>query len=29
MPGFKSLLSEDQIWDVLAYVCEAFHQGFE
>ena len=29
MPAFKGLLSEDQIWDVLAYVCGAFHRGFE
>lgn len=29
MPAFKTLLSEDQIWDVLAYVCAAFHLGFE
>ena len=29
MPAFKTLLSDDQIWDVLAYVCGAFHEGFE
>ena len=29
MPAFKTLLSEEQIWDVLAYVCAVFHQGFE
>ncbi len=29
MPAFKTLLSEDQRWDVLAYVHTAFHQGFK
>ncbi len=29
MPAFKTLLSENQIWDVLAYVCAAFHGGFK
>ena len=29
MPAFNALLSEGQIWDVLAYVCRAFHGGFE
>ena len=29
MPAFKTLLSEDERWDVLAYVCAAFHRGFE
>ena len=29
MPAFNTLLSEDQIWDVLAYVCGLFHGGFE
>ena len=29
MPAFNTLLSEDQMWDVLAYVCVAFHLGFE
>ena len=29
MPAFKTLLSEDERWDVLAYLCDAFHQGFE
>ena len=29
MPAFNTLLSEDQIWDVLAYVCAEFHMGFQ
>jgi mono/diheme cytochrome c family protein len=28
MPAFKAVLSEDQRWDVLAYVHAAFHKGF-
>jgi mono/diheme cytochrome c family protein len=28
MPAFKTVLSEDQRWDVLAYVHAAFHKGF-
>jgi mono/diheme cytochrome c family protein len=28
MPAFKSVLSEDQRWDVLAYVHAKFHEGF-
>ena len=29
MPAFKTVMSEDQIWDVLAYLCAEFHGGFE
>jgi mono/diheme cytochrome c family protein len=29
MPAFKSVLSEDQRWDVLAYVHAQFHKGFK
>jgi mono/diheme cytochrome c family protein len=28
MPAFKTVLSEDQRWDVLAYVHAKFHDGF-
>jgi Cu/Ag efflux protein CusF len=28
MPAFKTVLSEDQRWDVLAYVHVTFHGGF-
>jgi mono/diheme cytochrome c family protein len=28
MPAFKTVLSADQRWDVLAYVHAAFHKGF-
>ena len=28
MPAFKAVLSEDQRWDVLAYVHTEFHKGF-
>lgn len=28
MPAFKHRLSESEIWSVLAYVHQAFHQGF-
>jgi mono/diheme cytochrome c family protein len=28
MPAFKTVLSEDQRWDVLAYVHAKFHRGF-
>ena len=28
MPAFKHVLSDDQRWDVLAYVHAQFHQGF-
>ena len=28
MPAYKTVLSEDQRWDVLAYVHAQFHQGF-
>jgi mono/diheme cytochrome c family protein len=28
MPAFKSVLSEEQRWDVLAYVHAQFHKGF-
>ncbi len=28
MPAFKSLLSEDDRWDVLSYVHAEFHKGF-
>ena len=28
MPAYKSILSEDQRWDVLAYVHAQFHKGF-
>jgi Cu/Ag efflux protein CusF len=28
MPAFKYVLSEDQRWDVLAYVHAEFHKGF-
>jgi mono/diheme cytochrome c family protein len=28
MPAFKAVLSEDQRWDVLAYVHAEFHKGF-
>jgi mono/diheme cytochrome c family protein len=28
MPAFKTVLSEDQRWDVLAYVHATFHRGF-
>jgi len=28
MPAFKAVLTEDQRWDVLAYVHAAFHKGF-
>jgi mono/diheme cytochrome c family protein len=28
MPAFKTVLSEDQRWDVLAYVHAKFHEGF-
>jgi mono/diheme cytochrome c family protein len=29
MPAFKHVLSEDQRWDVLAYVHAEFHKGFQ
>ena len=29
MPAFKTVLSEDQRWDVLAYVHDQFHKGFK
>ncbi len=29
MPAFKTVLSEDQRWDVLAYVHAEFHKGFK
>ena len=29
MPAFKTLLSDDEIWDVLAYICAEFHLGFQ
>ncbi len=29
MPPFKTFLSEDQRWDVLAYVHARFHKGFK
>jgi mono/diheme cytochrome c family protein len=29
MPAFKAVLSEDQRWDVLAYVHAEFHKGFQ
>jgi mono/diheme cytochrome c family protein len=29
MPAFKTVLSEDQRWDVLAYVHTQFHKGFK
>ena len=29
MPAFKTVLSEGQRWDVLAYVHEQFHRGFK
>ena len=29
MPSFKTVLSEDQRWDVLAYVHSQFHHGFK
>ena len=28
MPAYKTVLSEDQRWDVLAYVHAKFHKGF-
>jgi Cu/Ag efflux protein CusF len=28
MPAFKTVLTEDQRWDVLAYVHAQFHRGF-
>jgi Cu/Ag efflux protein CusF len=28
MPAYKTVLSEDQRWDVLAYVHAQFHKGF-
>jgi mono/diheme cytochrome c family protein len=28
MPAFKTVLSEDQRWDVLAYAHAQFHKGF-
>lgn len=28
MPALKTVLNEDEIWDVLAYVCAEFHMGF-
>ena len=28
MPAFKTVLTEDQRWDVLAYVHATFHEGF-
>jgi mono/diheme cytochrome c family protein len=28
MPSFKTVLTEDQRWDVLAYVHATFHEGF-
>ena len=28
MPAFKTVLTEDQRWDVLAYVHATFHGGF-
>ena len=28
MPAYKDILSEDQRWDVLAYVHTEFHKGF-
>ena len=28
MPAYKTVLSEDQRWDVLAYVHAEFHKGF-
>lgn len=29
MPAFKTILSEDERWDVLAYVHATFHRGFK
>ncbi len=29
MPSFKTVLNEDQRWDVLAYVHDQFHKGFK
>ena len=29
MPAFDTVLSDDQIWDVLAFVCAEYHLGFE
>ena len=29
MPAFKTILSEDQRWDILAYVHHQFHKGFK
>lgn len=29
MPAFSTVLAEDDIWDVLAYVCAEFHLGFD
>ena len=29
MPAFDTVLSEEEIWDVLAYVCAEYHMGFE
>lgn len=29
MPAFKTVLSQEQRWDVLAYVHDQFHQGFK
>ena len=29
MPPFKTVLSEEQRWDVLAYVHSQFHRGFK
>jgi Cu/Ag efflux protein CusF len=29
MPAFKTVLSENQRWDVLAYVHATFHKGFK
>jgi mono/diheme cytochrome c family protein len=29
MPAYKDILSEDQRWDVLAYVHAEFHKGFQ
>ena len=29
MPGFKNLMTAEQRWDVLAYIHQDFHQGFQ
>ena len=28
MPAYKTVISEDRRWDVLAYMHTEFHQGF-